>query len=62
MARVFAVQAQVVWVIRVSWVPKWLEVCAVVMVFQNCLDGKERLWFVMDFRFVLVAGWSLQKP
>ena len=40
MARVFAVRAQVVWDIRVSWVSKCLEGCEVVMVFQYCLDGK----------------------
>ena len=40
MARVFAVQAQVIWEIRVSWVSKWLKGCEVVMVFQNCLGGK----------------------
>ena len=40
MARVFAVQAQVIWDIRVSWVSKLLEGCEVVMVFQNCLGGK----------------------
>ena len=40
MARVFAVRAQVIWDIRVSWVVKWLEGCEVVMVFQNCLGGK----------------------
>ena len=40
MARVFAVRAQVIWAIRVSWVVKWLEGCEVVMVFQNCLGGK----------------------
>ena len=40
MARVFAVQAQAIWDIRVSWVVKWLEGCEVVMVFQNCLGGK----------------------
>jgi len=39
-ARVFAVRAQVVWDIRVSWVPMLLEGCEVVMVFQYCLDGK----------------------
>ena len=40
MARVFAVQAQVSWDIRVSWVVKQLEGCEVVMVFQNCLGSK----------------------
>ena len=40
MARVFAVQAQVVWDIRVSWVAIKLEGCEVVMVFQDCLGGK----------------------
>ena len=40
MARVFAVQAQVSWDIRVSWVVKQLEGCEVVMVFQNCLGCK----------------------
>ena len=39
-ARVFAVRAQVIWDIRVSWVPMLLEGCEVVMVFQYCLDGK----------------------
>ena len=39
-ARVFAVQAHVIWDIRVSWVSKWLEGCEVVMLFQNCLGGK----------------------
>jgi len=41
-ARVFAVMAGVSWAIRVSWY-RWLAGCVVVMVFQNCLDGKERL-------------------
>ena len=40
MARVFAVRAQVIWDIRVSWVVKYLEGCEVVMVFQNCLGSK----------------------
>jgi len=40
MARVFAVRAQVIMDIRVSWVPKWLDGCEVVMVFQYCLGGK----------------------
>ena len=40
MARVFAVRAQVIWDIRVSWVAKLLEDCEVVMAFQYCLGGK----------------------
>jgi hypothetical protein len=55
MARVLAVQVGVFWAIRVSWY-KMLEGCEVVMVFQNSLDGKARLGFVMDSLFVLAAG------
>jgi len=40
MARVFAVRAQVICDIRVSWVPKLLEGCEIVMMFQYCLVGK----------------------
>ena len=40
MARVFAVRAQVIWDVRVSWVAKLLDGCEVVMVFQYCLGGK----------------------
>ena len=40
MARVFAVRAQVIWDVRVSWVAMKLEGCEVVKVFQNCLGGK----------------------
>jgi len=40
MARVFAVRAQVIWDVRVSWVAMKLEGCEVVMMFQNCLGCK----------------------
>ena len=65
MARVFAVRAQVVWEIRVSWY-KWLDGCEVVMVFQNCLGGKvqcrgrtclgdRKLSWLLEFYFVQCA-------
>ena len=60
MARVFAVRVGVVLAIRVSWY-KWLEGCEIVMVFRTCLGGKARFGFVMDSRFVLVAGCGFAK-
>jgi hypothetical protein len=48
MARIFAVRAEVVLMIRVS-LYEWLEGCVVVMVFQNYPGGKAQLGFVMDY-------------